>query len=126
MTMRTEREKMLAGEPYDPLDPELAAARARARDLCRPLNATRESDSRERRRILTELLGEGGESVLREPPCHCDYGSKIGLGTRVFCNIDCIVHDVCEVRIEDRTLSGPGVKILTAMHPLDAAERRAR
>ena len=29
----SERAKMLAGELYDPLDPELAAARARARDL---------------------------------------------------------------------------------------------
>ena len=30
----TEREKMLAGELYDPLDAELVAARERARDLC--------------------------------------------------------------------------------------------
>ena len=35
---------MLAGELYDPFDPELVAARVRARDLCQDLNATRESD----------------------------------------------------------------------------------
>jgi maltose O-acetyltransferase len=46
--MPTEREKMLAGEMYDPLDPELVAARARARDLCQGLNATRD-DPRDRR-----------------------------------------------------------------------------
>jgi maltose O-acetyltransferase len=40
--MRTEREKMLAGELYDPLDVELVAARRRARDLCQELNATRD------------------------------------------------------------------------------------
>ena len=40
--MPTERDKMLAGELYDPLDPELVRARDRARDLCQELNATRE------------------------------------------------------------------------------------
>lgn len=40
--MRNEREKMLAGELYDPLDADLVAARNRARDLCQTLNASRE------------------------------------------------------------------------------------
>jgi maltose O-acetyltransferase len=33
---------MLAAEMYDPFDPELVAAREHARNLCQPLNATRE------------------------------------------------------------------------------------
>jgi hypothetical protein len=45
----TERQKMLAGELYDPLDADLSSARARARDLCQTLNATREADQDERR-----------------------------------------------------------------------------
>src|SRR5215470_2264031 len=45
----TEREKMLAGELYDPHDAELVAARTRARDLLWTLNATRESDAVGRR-----------------------------------------------------------------------------
>ena len=39
--MRSERDKTLAGELYDPMDPELVRARDRARDLCQDLNATR-------------------------------------------------------------------------------------
>lgn len=66
--MPTEREKMLSGELYNPLDPELVAARDRARDLCQDLNATRESQHEERRRILRELLGAGGEDVWLQPP----------------------------------------------------------
>ena len=66
--MRTEWEKMLAGELYDPLDPELVRSRDRARDLCQDLNATREGDREARRRILTALLGRGGESVWMQPP----------------------------------------------------------
>jgi maltose O-acetyltransferase len=124
--MRTEREKMLAGEFYDPLDPELVAARARARDLCWDLNATRDRDEAIRRRILTELFGTGGDSVWMQPPFYCDYGSNIHLGTRVFFNFNCVVLDVAEVRIGDFTLFAPGVQILTATHPLDAVLRRTR
>ena len=61
--MPTEKEKMLAGELYDPLDPELVRARDRARDLCQDLNATRERDQDARRAILNQLFGQGGESV---------------------------------------------------------------
>ena len=32
--MKTEQQKMLAGELYDPMDPELVAARVNARDIC--------------------------------------------------------------------------------------------
>ncbi len=122
--MRTEREKMLAGEPYDPLDAELARARARARDLCQGLNATREGDAETRRRLLVELLGRGGDSVWMQPPFWCDYGSNIRLGERVFFNFNCIVLDVCEVIVGDFTLFGPAVQVYTATHPMDAALRR--
>jgi len=120
----TEREKMLAGELYDPLDPELVAARERARDLCQDLNATRESQPHERRRLLAALFGAGGESVWMQPPFFCDYGTNIELGERVFFNFNCIVLDVCRVRIGHFTLIGPAVQIYTATHPLDAAQRR--
>ena len=122
--MPSEREKMLAGELYDPLDPELASARVRARDLCQALNATREADDDARRRILVELFGAGGDEVWMQPPFFCDYGSNIFLGKRVFFNFNCVVLDVCAVRIGDFTLFGPAVQIYTATHPLDAELRR--
>jgi maltose O-acetyltransferase len=115
---------MLAGELYNPLDSELVAARERARDLCRALNDTRESQQEERRRILQEMFGAGGDTVWMQPPFYCDYGTNIYLGTRVFFNFNCVVLDVCEVRIGDYTLFGPGVQILTPMHPLNAGLRR--
>lgn len=122
----TERQKMLAGELYDPLDPELVSARERARDLCYSLNATRESEHEARRRILNELFGRGGDSVWMQPPFYCDYGSNIELGERVFFNFNCVVLDVCAVRIGDYTLFGPAVQIYTPMHPFDAALRRSQ
>ena len=122
--MPSEREKMVAGALYDPMDPELVAGRERARDLCAALNATREGEQSERHRVLMELFGAGGDSVWMQPPFFCDYGSNIELGERVFFNFNCVVLDVCPVRIGDFTLFGPGVQILTPVHPLNAAMRR--
>ena len=122
--MRTEREKMLAGELYDALDAELVAARTRARDLCQALNASREADQEGRRTILRALFGAGGDSVWMQPPFYCDFGTNITLGERVFFNFNCLVLDVCPVRIGDYTLFGPGAQVLTPLHPLDATLRR--
>ncbi|HEY0961241.1 MAG TPA: sugar O-acetyltransferase [Pseudomonadales bacterium] len=126
MDIRTQRERMLAGDLYDALDPGLVAARARARDLCWALNATLESQQEERRGILRELFGSGGDSVWMQPPFYCDYGTNIHCGERVYFNFNCIVLDVCDVHVGDFTLFGPGVQILTPLHPLDAELRRTQ
>ena len=78
----------------------------------------------ERRGILRSLFGKGGDTVWMQPPFFCDYGTNIELGERVFFNFNCIVLDVCPVRIGDFTLFGPAVQIYTPMHPLDAERRR--
>lgn len=122
--MSTERENMLMGDLYDPLDPELVEARSRARDLCQDLNATRESERDRRRGILRDLFGKGGDSVWMQPPFYCDYGSNIELGERVVFNFNCTVLDVCRVRIGDFTLFGPSVQIYTPLHPFNAEQRR--
>ena len=115
---------MLAGELYDPMDAELVVARERARDLCQALNLTREGARDERRRILRKLFGAGGETVWMQPPFFCDYGWNIELGERVFFNFNCIVLDVCRVRIGSFSLFGPAVQIYTPMHPFDPELRR--
>jgi len=124
--MKTEKGKMLAGELYDALDPELVTARERARNLCQDLNATRELEQETRRRILSELLGSGGDSVWMQPPFYCDYGSNIYLGERVYFNFNCVILDVCEVHVGDFTFFGPAVQIYAATHPLNAHLRRSQ
>lgn len=124
--MESERHKMLAGELYNPLAADLVAAREHARNLCHALNETWESQQAERRRILQNLFGSGGDTVWMQPPFYCDYGSNVYLGTRVFFNFNCVVLDVCEVQIGDYALFGPGVQILTPLHPLNAELRRER
>lgn len=123
--MTTERDKMLAGELYDPLDAELTAARIVARNLCLDLNATREEEVERRRALLNQIFGVETD-VWIQPPFFCDYGSNIKLGKKCFFNFNCVVLDVCQVTIGDYTLFGPAVQIYTATHPLEAELRRTR
>lgn len=121
--MKSEKDKMLAGELYDPLDPQLCRERARCRDLCLRLNATHEDEKSERRRLLAELFGKETD-VWIQPPFFCDYGANIVLGAHVFFNFNCVVLDVAPVTIGNHVLLGPAVQIYTATHPISAAERR--
>lgn len=121
--MTSEREKMLAGELYDALDPDLVQARERARSLCTCIHALPPADP-ERRQLLQQLFGRGGDTVALTSPFFCDYGSNIELGEGVFFNFNCVVLDVCRVTIGARTLIGPAVQIYTPLHPEDAVLRR--
>lgn len=123
--MPTEREKMLAGELYDPLDADLVAERLRAREICFQLNRTGPHDAEERDRLTRDLFGAVGPNLWFEPPFFCDYGTNIRLGERVFFNFNCVFLDVAEITIGDRTLLGPAVQLYAATHPVDA-ETRAR
>jgi maltose O-acetyltransferase len=122
--MKSELAKMLAGELYDASDTQLQRMRERARALCWKLNATAETEQELRRQLQGELFGSGGEQTWLQPPFFCDYGSNIHAGERVYFNFNCVVLDVCEVRIGAFTMFGPAVQIYTAAHPLNAAARR--
>lgn len=116
---------MVAGELYDPLDPELVADRLRTRLLLKELNDSREDQTKERGRILKELIPHAGKDLWLQPPFFCDYGFNLNVGDKVFFNFNCVVLDVAPVAIGSRTLFGPNVQIYTATHPLDHKERAA-
>lgn len=111
-------ERMLAGELYDALDPELVAARARARDLLERFNAE------PGRSVLHELLGSVGSDAVIEPPFHCDYGFNVSVGDRFYANVGCVFLDCAPISIGNRVLLGPAVHVYAATHPLDAESRR--
>jgi maltose O-acetyltransferase len=121
--MKTEKEKMLAGEPYDPMDAQLLAERREARRLIKAFNDMPHVQLDERLRLLKELIPASGAGVWIEPPFYCDYGSNITLGDRVYFNFNCVVLDVAPVRIGSRVMFGPAVQVYAATHPLNAAQR---
>jgi maltose O-acetyltransferase len=122
--MRTEKDKMLAGERYLATDATLVAERLRARELCRQLAAmASDAPDAERAGVLAMLFGVPTD-VYVTPPFYCDYGRNVILGRRVYFNFNCVILDAAKVTIGDDVLFGPGVQVYTAAHPLDAAERR--
>ncbi|ODR80778.1 acetyltransferase [Haladaptatus sp. W1] len=121
--MVSEKEKMLAGELYDPADPELADERRRARELTRRFNATDETETETREPLVQELFGSTGEQSHVEPPFRCDYGYNIHVGSGFYANFDCVILDVCPVEMGRNCWLGPGVHVYTATHPLDAETR---
>jgi maltose O-acetyltransferase len=121
--MKTEKEKMLAGGLYDPLDKQLTEERLRARLLIKALNDTSEDDTTGRTRILKELIPNAGPGLWLQPPFYCDYGANIKIGEKVFFNFNCIILDVAEVTIGSRTMFGPNVQVYTATHPMNYKDR---
>jgi len=121
--MTSERERMLAGAEYDARDPELLATAHRARALLAQYHATPSTDAVRRHALLTALLGHAGEGIWIEPPFFCDYGVNVSIGAHTFVNTNCVLLDSAEIRIGANALLGPGVQLLTAYHPLRAADR---
>ncbi len=121
MSSKTEKQKMLAGETYYGLDPDLNAEREQARELFRRFNLT--AAVPERAAILQQLLGHIGQDSIIEAPFYCSYGRNIHIGDYVYLNFSCTIFDNNEVRIGNHVMIGPGVQIYTAAHPVQAQAR---
>ena len=121
MTIRTEKEKMLAGEMYNCLDPELITIRQKTMELLRLYNMSEAAP--ERLTILRQLLGQVGQNSLIEPPFYCAYGKNIYIGDYVYLNVLCTILDCNTVQIGNHVMVGPGVQIYTAAHHLQAEPR---
>ena len=124
--MTTEKQKMLAGELYNPgLDPQLRLDEAAAKAWMARYNAMMDSKASERHVLLTEQFKRVGKDAVVRPPFFCDFGYNITLGDGVFLNFNCCILDINAVTIGDRTQIGPAVQIYAADHPRDAATRKA-
>lgn len=118
-----EKEKMIQGLPYDPVNPRLVLDRTKANRICTKYNKRAFSEINMRSRLLRKLLHTKGNFWI-QPSFRCDYGYNITLGKNVMINYNCVILDVCPVTIGDSTLIGPGTHIYTACHSMDAVKRR--
>ena len=121
--MKSEKEKMLAGELYQASDSELAKERLQARELLRQFNSSCPAEPENRVALLRKLVNKAGKNPWIEVPFYCDYGYNIQMGDDCFFNFNCVVVDVCSVTLGDSVLVGPAVQIYTGTHPLDAQTR---
>lgn len=121
--MKTEMQKMLSGEAYNPLDATLVKKRQQARQLTYAYNQTQSTEESTRQDILKSLLGTISGDIYIEPNFRCDYGENIHVGRNFYANFDCVILDVAPVTIGDNCMLAPQVGIYTATHPLDPNER---
>ena len=124
--MKTEKEKMIAGEYYIANDEILARERAECKTLLKQLNITEYVVGDGTKSILARLIPNAPKSLYIEPPFHCDYGYNIICGENVYFNVNCVVLDVTLVKLGNNVFFGPCVQVYTATHPIDAVLRRSK
>ena len=123
----TEKEKMLAGEIYSAVDPQLIEELTEVKEIIHDYNLLRPSEKEEARVILKGLLGHiADDNILINQPFYCDYGKQISVGKRFFANFNFTVLDEAPVTIGDDCFIGPNVSIYTACHSTDPVERNSR
>lgn len=120
--MKTEREKMLAGEPYLASDKALYDDRIACRKSLQIFNNSIPNTS-EWREAIQSLIPSSTESTYIEPPFRCDYGSNIIVGKNFYANFNCVILDVNRVEIGDNVMFAPNVQVYTAGHPIDVKGR---
>ena len=124
--MKTDYEKMLAGEVYSAVDPEILEMLNNTKDLCWEYNRIRPTLVGERNAMLHKILGRCDEDTFIIQPFYCDYGRHIRVGKGFFANFGLTVLDEAPVTIGDNCFIGPNVGIYTACHSTDPKERETR
>ena len=119
---RTHKQRMLDGDWFWGPDPELIAEGARAQLLCRRIADTYGSDPAANRAALEELFAHVGASFVM-PPLVVNYGYQVSIGDQSLINTGVTIVDCATVTIGDRVLVAPGVHLITAEHPVEAAPR---
>ena len=126
-TTMTEKEKMLSGQVYSAIDPDLLKELNHVKDIIHEYNLLRPSERDKAKKMLKSLLGHtGDDEFLIVQPFFCDYGKQISIGKRFFANFNLTILDEAPVNIGDDCFIGPNVSIYTACHSTDPAERNSR
>lgn len=115
---------MLRGQLYRAGDAQLTRERLHCRTLLQRFNGIGPEERDQRLAILAELLGEIGSGAMIQPPFYCDYGYLIRVGPGTFINYGAIFLDCGPITVGADVQIGPGVQLLAATHPLEAAPRR--
>lgn len=69
-------------------------------------------------------MGSVGEGAVVVPRFQCSYGSNVLLGHDAFVNANAFFMDDALITVGDHARIGPGVQLMTALHPVDDHRRR--
>ncbi len=119
----TEKEKMINGETYNPMLPELEQDRFFAKSLCLEYNALPVDAKERKREILTRLVAKRGKSLTIEPNFFCDYGYNLEFGENCYVNHNSVFLDCAKITFGKNVFVGPNCGFYTAIHPINVKER---
>lgn len=120
---KSQKERMIAGEFYNPNDKELILARVRARMLADRFNRTKAWNIPYRTRLIKKMFPNGVDGAFFEPNIRIEYGFNVKFGKNFYMNFDCQLLDVAPIEIGDNVMFGPRVTVATPMHPFVSEER---
>ena len=120
-----EEERIFQGIVFCPGDSELRAIKLRTHNLNVEYNQTFEGETEKRAELLSQMVGEMGENSFIQGPVYFHYGKHTKIGKKFFGNFNLTIQDDGEVTIGDRCNFGPGVTIVTPIHPMIPEERNA-
>ena len=121
--MTSEYQKMIAGEPYSPSDPELVQLSKESRQKQNAFN--NEENPKEGAKIIKKWFGSTGENVYINRLVVVDYGINIHIGENFYSNYNLTMLDVCPITIGKNAMIGPNCQFLTPLHSLDPTERNS-
>ena len=103
--------------------PENIAIIRKTRQLLNEYNATEFDEAEQRIALLNQMLGSCGEDVMIQQPFKVTYGIHVHIGNHVFINYGADFLDGGEIRIGNRVMIGPEVKLFSGNHSLVSEER---
>lgn len=120
-----EKEKMLSGILYNPMNLDLLKDRESAKALCFKYNTIPPNNKIEKETIISKLLGKTGENFIIEQSFQCDYGYNIEIGENFYSNHNLVILDCANVTFGNSVFIGPNCGFYTAEHPLDSETRNS-
>lgn len=118
-------QRMIKGQYYRATDPDLYAIRREGRKLADIFNSINPDDHDARQAAFRDVVGSVGDNPWAESIFRVDYGCNITIGDNFYANYNCTLLDVAPITIGDFVMLGPGVQMVTSLHPLAARARRS-
>lgn len=119
-----EWERMVSGQLYTSVDPEIAKRHRVGMRRCDRFNRLPLWRTKTKQRALERLIPSAkGKNFEAFAPFYCEYGVNIYVGRNCFVNYNSVFLDVAPITLGDNVLIGPNVTLATPNHPFIAGER---
>lgn len=121
--MTSEEKRIADGLLFCPGDPELKEIKRKTHNLSVDYNMLHEDETEKRNKIMKEMFRKFGEGSFMQGPIFIHYGKHTTIGKHCFFNFRTTIQDDASVTIGDHCDFGPGLTIVTPLHPMIAKER---